>query len=66
MEGVNLDVKEIYHALLAEGYTKKDAAKEAQARTGNSVVTGREINRQLKFNQSKITAFGQYTEVKNG
>ena len=39
--------KLMYEALLKEGYSKKDAAKEAQARTGMSVVTGKPINRQL-------------------
>jgi len=61
-----LNVKQIYTKLLSEGYSKKDAAKEAQARTGVSVVSGRPIDRQLHFNQTKNTAFGQYTEVKNG
>ena len=59
-------VKDLYDTLLSQGYTKKDAAKEAQARTGDSAVTGRRIKRQLKFNKTKNTAFGQYTEVKNG
>jgi len=61
-----MNVKEIYTILVKQGYTKKDAAKEAQARTGDSAVTGGRINRQLKFNQTKKTAFGQYTEVKHG
>lgn len=61
-----MDVKQIYTQLLSEGYTKKDAAKEAQARTGVSAVSGRPINRQLDFKKTKNTMFGQYTEVKNG
>ena len=60
------NVKEVYQMLLLEGYTKKDAAKEAQNRTGMSVVTGRPIDRQLKFNKPKKTPFGQYAEVKHG
>ena len=62
----DLDVKQIYTQLLKEGYSKKDAAKEAQARTGVSVVSGRPIDKQLHFNQTKNTVFGQYTEVRNG
>ena len=41
-------VKALYEALRANGYTEKDAAKEAQARTGLSVVTGR------PFKQKKL------------
>jgi hypothetical protein len=37
------DVRVLYQDLLKKGYTQKDAAKEAQARTGCSVVTGRPI-----------------------
>lgn len=37
------DVRVIYQELIGKGYTAKDAAKEAQARTGYSVVTGRPI-----------------------
>ena len=38
-------VREMYDALLASGYTPKDAAKEAQARTGFSVVTQQPIKK---------------------
>jgi hypothetical protein len=61
-----MNVKDIYNELVKQGYTKKDAAKQAQARTGKSAVTGKTIDRQLKFKQTKNTAFGQYTEVKHG
>jgi len=37
------NVTELYNALRQQGYSAKDAAKEAQARTGNSVVTGAPI-----------------------
>jgi hypothetical protein len=53
-----LDVKEIYNALLKEGKTPKDAAREAQERTGFSVVTGRPIKHDL--NSNKRGYFGQY------
>ena len=40
-------MKQIYQELLKQGKSPKDAAKEAQARTGVSVVSGRPINRQI-------------------
>jgi hypothetical protein len=61
-----MDVKQVYNQLLLKGYSKKDAAREAQEKTGMSVVTGKPIRRQLEFNRTKSTQFGQYTEVKNG
>ena len=48
------NVKNIYKTLLAQGYTKKDAAKEAQARTGMSAVTGGPINRSYKETKESI------------
>jgi hypothetical protein len=54
------DVKELYESLVKEGRTPKDAAKEAQARTGVSLVTGRAINRDLDANYKKV-GYGQYT-----
>jgi len=57
------DVKKVYTQLLSQGYTEKDAAKEAQSRTGMSAVTGKPINRQLK-ETSKSYKFGQYTVKK--
>jgi len=60
-------VNEMYQALLQQGYTQKDAAKEAQARTGNSAVTGapiksKSINWKKNFKQfqQKSKGFGQY------
>ena len=44
------NVRDVYTELLGQGYTKKDAAKEAQSRTGFSVVTGRPITEKLDFN----------------
>ena len=60
----NADVFTIYTRLLADGYTKKDAAKEAQARTGQSAVTGRKINKTLDFSRKGVTYGGQYTKLK--
>ena len=42
-----MDVKQLYLDLIKQGKTPKDAAIEAQERTGISVVTGRPINKQL-------------------
>lgn len=61
----DMNVKKIYQDLLARGYTKKDAAKEAQARTGLSVVTGRSIRRQFS-ETSKSYKYGQYIIPKRG
>jgi hypothetical protein len=54
-----MDVKQIYNQLLREGRSKKDAAKEAQERTGMSAVTGRPINKQLYFTKTGMR-YGQY------
>ena len=52
-------VDEIYKSLVEEGYSKKDAAKTAQARTGVALVTGQPIKaKQLKFTK-KGTTYGQ-------
>ena len=58
----NIDVKKAYNALVAQGKTPKDAAKEVQQRTGLSAVTGRPINKQLYGSFSKKTGevIGQY------
>jgi hypothetical protein len=58
----NPNVKEMYQALVADGKTPKDAAKEVQQRTGLSAVTGRPINKQLYDSFSKKTGkvIGQY------
>lgn len=49
----------IYKQLLAQGYSKKDAAKEAQARTGMSMVSGKPIKaKQTSFSSEGVT-YGQ-------
>ena len=53
-------VKIIYDALLAQGRSKKDAAKEAQGRTGDSVVTGKPIDRQFRETKRSYK-YGQFT-----
>lgn len=50
----------MYMELVKKGFSPKDAAKEAQARTGMSVVSGRPIDRQLKFTKG-ATYSGQYS-----
>ena len=58
-----MNVKLIYEALLGTGKSKKDAAKEAQARTGLSAVSGKPIDRSLKFKKTRSNAHGQYTPL---
>jgi hypothetical protein len=56
-----MDVKEIYDSLLKKGYTQKDAAKEAQARTGHSVVTGKPIRQRGPIHKTKKGwTYGEY------
>lgn len=52
-------VKAVYQQLLKEGKPPKEAAKEAQARTGFSVVTGAPIRRDLGANAQKIAYQGK-------
>ena len=56
------NVKEMFDALVKQGMDGKDAAKQVQARTGYSVVTGKPINKQLYGSFSKKTGdvIGQY------
>jgi len=56
------ELKEKFDALVAQGLTPKDAAKQIQAQTGLSAVTGRPINRQLygKFSKKTGKVIGQY------
>lgn len=56
------NVKQMYQTLVAQGMTKKDAAKQVQSQTGFSVVTGRPINKQLhgKFSSKTGKVIGQY------
>jgi len=53
-------VNDIYKILLRQGKSEKDAAKEAQARTGISLVTGRPIQRNVEFKQSGKVKLNQY------
>lgn len=56
-------MKEMHQALVAQGLSDKDAAKQIQARTGLSAVTGKPINRQLYGKFSKKPpheVIGQY------
>ena len=56
----------LYNELVNKGYSKKDAAKEAQARTGLSLVTGRRIKDKTgegytkKFRTKGLKYRGQY------
>lgn len=55
------EVRDIYLELLKKGYTAKDAAKEAQARTGDSVVTGRPIKQRGPEHKTKRKwTYGEY------
>jgi len=56
------DVREMYNTLVKQGLAEKDAAKQVQARTGLSVVTGKPINKQLygKFSKKTGQVIGQY------
>lgn len=49
----------IYETLVQQGWKPQDAAKEAQARTGRSVVTGKPFDRNLHFTKTKVFN-GQY------
>lgn len=53
-------VKQMYHDLISEGMDPKSAAKEAQARTGLSLVTGREITKKVEFTSKGNTKYGGF------
>jgi len=55
-------VKDMFNDLVKQGVDEKTAAKQVQARTGYSVVTGKPINKQLYGSFSKKTGevIGQY------
>ena len=55
-----LTVREIYRDLVGQGMHPKDAAKQAQAQTGHSVVTGQPIERRPKFSKKTGKVVGQY------
>ena len=60
-------VQALYQQLLESGYAEKDAAKEAQARTGFSVVTGQKINKRVEFSSTgKVGYSGQYPSRTTG
>ena len=52
--------KAIYQQLLKQGLAPKDAAKQAQERTGMSVVTGRPFDRGLRQSPTGKYFNGQY------
>jgi len=56
------EMKRMHQSLVAQGLTAKDAAKQIQAKTGLSVVTGKPIDKQLYGSFSKKTGkvIGQY------
>jgi hypothetical protein len=58
-------VKELYVDLLKQGMPPKDAAKEAQSRTGHSLVTGQPMRVQPDLNKfAGVKKYGQYPIVK--
>jgi hypothetical protein len=60
------EVTDIYEQLVKKGWSKKDAAKQAQAKTGISVVTGKPIrSKQLKFTSEGVT-YGQQDTLQRG
>ena len=56
------EMKRMHQALVKQGLTPKDAAKQIQAKTGLSAVTGKPIDKQLYGSFSKKTGkvIGQY------
>jgi hypothetical protein len=51
----------IYQELVNKGYTAKQAAKEAQKMTGDSVVTGRAIKQRGPVHKTKRKwLYGEY------
>jgi len=62
----NTPAQKLFESLVAGGRTEKDAAKEAQSRTGTSLVTGVKIRApQLKFSKKGVT-FGQQKTLRSG
>jgi hypothetical protein len=60
------DAKALYENLVANGYSKKDAAREAQKRTGVSLVSGAPIrSKQLNFTREGTT-YGQQNTFYKG
>ena len=50
---------DLYKKFLAQGYSQKDAAKEAQARTGVSMVSGQPIKQKQVTFSTKGFKYGQ-------
>ena len=57
-----MNVKEMYQQLVKQGLAPKDAAKQVQAKTGLSVVTGKPIVKDLysSFSKKSGKVIGQY------
>ena len=55
------DVNELYKKLLKSGRTPKDAAREAQQRTGFSLVTGAPIRHKKASFSSRAFSYGDET-----
>lgn len=53
-------IYEIYENLLKQGKTPKEAAKEAQERTGIALRSGRPINRSVSFTSKGINYGNRY------
>ena len=53
-------VDDMYKALVKGGKSQKDAAKEAQARTGVSLVSGKPIKRGVTFSAKGKARLRQY------
>lgn len=56
-----MGVRAVYQSLLDKGYSAKAAAKEAQQKTGYSVVTGKPIKqRGPKHKTKRKWVYGEY------
>lgn len=57
-----MNVKEMHRELVSKGLTPKDAAKQIQAKTGLSAVTGKKIVKDLysSFSKKNGKIIGQY------
>ena len=57
-----MNVKEMHRELVSKGLTPKDAAKQIQAKTGLSAVTGKKIVKDLysSFSKKNGKVIGQY------
>ncbi len=56
-----MTVEQIYNEMIANGENPKNAAKEAQRLTGNSIVTGKKIKPPGPFHKTKRKwLYGEY------